>query len=240
MSWLDDARATAGGSLFGPSSGLGIPAAAALHPAADGSDWKPMPRGLVRRQAGDPHQTCSTSSACTPARSSSRSATRESLEPLFNRLNLKGLAGSLSAHSAPRCSSARDLLATLGYTGADRRPTSLDKFFSANTTCSRGRLVDDKPLSESEAIRPATDGGPNYLQWLIEAANTSLDALYAQQGFVDDAPPTALLYSAAPRPSARLPRHERAAARSLRSAVAASGAAGEARCAVPAHPEPHR
>src|SRR5262249_2835037 len=55
-------------------------------------------------------------------------------------------------------------------------------------------VVDDKPLSETERIRPYTTDGRNYIQWVIDAANTSIDALYRQEGFKDDKTPAALLY----------------------------------------------
>src|SRR6185369_15388548 len=48
--------------------------------------------------------------------------------------------------------------------------------------------------SETDPIRPSTTDGHNYIQWLIDASGVSLDALYAQQGFLKDTPPSALLY----------------------------------------------
>ena len=55
-------------------------------------------------------------------------------------------------------------------------------------------MVDDQPLSESAPLRGYTPAGANYLHWLIDAAHTSLDALYQQNGFTDDKPPRALLF----------------------------------------------
>ncbi len=43
-------------------------------------------------------------------------------------------------------------------------------------------------------LAASATGGRNYLQWLIDAASSSLERLYAQKDFVDDQPPTALLY----------------------------------------------
>jgi len=119
----------------------------------------------------------------------------ESLESLFNRLNLQGFGGIIQTIiiAAERALS-RQLLTTLGYTGADS-PSILDKVFSGAQLLLKGGVVDDKPLSESDPIRNYTTGKKNYLQWLIDAAGTSLDALYQQNGFVDDKPPVALLYS---------------------------------------------
>ncbi len=54
--------------------------------------------------------------------------------------------------------------------------------------------MDDRPLSEVERLAASATGGRNYLQWLIDAASSSLERLYAQEDFLDDQPPTALLY----------------------------------------------
>jgi hypothetical protein len=59
----------------------------------------------------------------------------------------------------------------------------------------KGAVIDDRPLSETELIRAYTPAPErNYLQWLLDAATTSLDALRKQEGFLDNTPPTALLY----------------------------------------------
>ncbi len=118
----------------------------------------------------------------------------ESAQQLYNRLNLGGLGGLMtSTLLAALQRSGTALLAELGYTGNDV-PDILNKFFFGKHNLLKGPLIDDKPLSETEPIRAYTADGNNYLQWLIDAANTSLDAVYAQEGFLDDKPPQALLY----------------------------------------------
>lgn len=118
----------------------------------------------------------------------------ENLATLYNRLNLMGFGGAIQAIIiAAQRAAARGLLGQLGYAG-DRDPLILDKVFSGRHNLLKGGVVDDRPLSETELIRAYAAPQRNYIQWLIDAANSSLDALYAQDGFTDDKPPTALLY----------------------------------------------
>jgi hypothetical protein len=83
------------------------------------------------------------------------------------------------------------------------RLTGLDLLklvFNGDAQRLRGPVIDDRPLSESEIIRVYAPplapnvNGRNYLEWLVDAANTSLDVLRAQTGFIDNKTPTALLY----------------------------------------------
>lgn len=84
------------------------------------------------------------------------------------------------------------LLRDMGYEG-DAIPDLLQKLFKPLQTPLTGPLVDDRPLSETERIR-AYAGTRNYLEWLLDAANTGIAALQAEQGFDDDKKPAALLY----------------------------------------------
>jgi len=88
---------------------------------------------------------------------------------------------------------AHDLIRKLGG-NIDVKPQIFEKVFSGKHNELKGGVIDDQPLSETEKIRAYTDSGQNYLQWLIDAAQTSFDALYNQTGFKDDKPPTALLF----------------------------------------------
>jgi hypothetical protein len=118
----------------------------------------------------------------------------ESLRSYYNRLNLAGLGGFIQAIiTAMQRDAARALLTRLGY-AAERAPLILEKIFSGRQNHLTGGVVDDVPLSETAQVRSYTPAGANYLQWLIDAANTSLDALYKQDGFTDAKPPSALLY----------------------------------------------
>ena len=87
---------------------------------------------------------------------------------------------------------ARGLLEALGYAGEP--PEMLERWFRRGQGALLGDVVDDRPLSETSPIRAWTDDGRNPLEWLLDAARASLDALRLQDGFTDDHPPTALLY----------------------------------------------
>ena len=118
----------------------------------------------------------------------------ESLSQLANTVNLWGFGPDFvqalirAALQAP----ASALLARLGYRG-DAQPDILQHFFfeQANRIT---EVIDDRPLSESDPIRTYASGDRNYIQWLIDAANTSLDAVRLEENFINDATPQALLY----------------------------------------------
>ncbi len=91
------------------------------------------------------------------------------------------------------------LLKKLGYTGTSA-PDVLDKFFLPSQSLMKGPIIDDVPLSETEAIRVyAPDPDPakpglNYIQWLLNAARISHETLRKEEGFLENKPPVALLY----------------------------------------------
>ena len=87
---------------------------------------------------------------------------------------------------------ATDLLGRFGA-GADP-PAILDKYFLPGHGKLLGDIIDDRPVSETEHVRVWTTDGASYLAWLATAAGTSLEAVRAQDGFIDDRPPRALLY----------------------------------------------
>jgi hypothetical protein len=88
-----------------------------------------------------------------------------------------------------------NLLRKLGYQG-EATPEVLEKFFLGSQNILKGPLIDDRPLSETDLIRPYTPDpdNKNYIQWLIDAAQTSLDRLTQETGFIDNKSPIALLY----------------------------------------------
>jgi hypothetical protein len=118
----------------------------------------------------------------------------ESMQTFVNRANLLGLPGVFEKLilAAERAKSL-DKLKLLGYAGA-QSPAILDLIFDGAANRLKGGVVDDVPLSETDPLRPASADGRNYIQWLIDAANKSLDAVYSQQDFPDGKIPTALLY----------------------------------------------
>lgn len=119
----------------------------------------------------------------------------ESVDHLFNMMNIYGLGGSFFAAliAGAYMQSGKDLLTELGYTG-DETPDILERLFLSRQNLLKGPVIDDQPLSETAPIRAYTPDNRNYLQWLIDAANTSLETLRRQQGFTDNKAPKALLY----------------------------------------------
>jgi hypothetical protein len=118
----------------------------------------------------------------------------ESLETVFNRLNLLGLGGLIQTLViSGQWTAAQELIQRLG-SPPEVKPLILNKIFFGNHYTLSGGVVDDKPLSEKLGIRPYTDTEQNYIQWLIDAAQTSFDLLYKQDGFKDDQLPPALLF----------------------------------------------
>jgi len=91
---------------------------------------------------------------------------------------------------------AESLLAQYGYTidAEHPEPEILKKSFFKNAWVLNGDRIDKVPNSEVEPIAAYTEDGKNYIGWLIEAAQDSHDRLRLQADFIDDKPPTALLY----------------------------------------------
>jgi hypothetical protein len=118
----------------------------------------------------------------------------ESIRTFINRANLLGLTGLFEKLLlASERTNARNKLTALGYAGA-QAPAILDLIFNGAANRLKGGVIDDAPLSETDPIRPGTTDGRNYIEWLVDAAKTSLDNLYAQQDFQNGKVPSALLY----------------------------------------------
>jgi len=117
----------------------------------------------------------------------------QSIEALVNTAGLSGWFEDLyqAFLQADLDRPALDLLARMGHDG--ERPPLLDLYFHGRQAPLTGPLVDDRPLSETEQVRVWATGDRNYLTWLLDAAESSLDTLRAATGFVD-AMPTALLF----------------------------------------------
>lgn len=117
----------------------------------------------------------------------------QSLDHLVNQAGLSGWAELLyrAVLAADLDTPALDLLRRLGYRGD--RPPLLDLYFHGRQSPLKGPLIDDRPLSETEPIRTWASGDRNYLEWLLDAAESSLDTLRTATGFVDETP-NALLF----------------------------------------------
>jgi sulfur relay (sulfurtransferase) DsrC/TusE family protein len=71
-------------------------------------------------------------------------------------------------------------------------PLILKKYFFNRPRCVQTALIDDRPLSETQEIRHYTTDGRNYLEWLADAARTSLDTVRKQEGFEGQLPASLL------------------------------------------------
>ena len=159
------------------------------------ADWTTMSAdSSYIGKAGDAHQLLLDIIGLQAASVEYYSRNAESLTELFNFANLWGMGPALVQALTALASqvSATELLARLGYTGT-QQPDILRHFFMAAADQIK-QVIDDRPLSEIDPIRPYTTDGRNYIQWLIGAANTSLNALTGEQGFVGNAAPQTLLY----------------------------------------------
>lgn len=159
-------------------------------------DWKPLADAVPHvGDGGDPHQTLLDVVALHPASVDFYQRYAESVEDIFNLFSFDGFGANFVAvwQALGLLLNGRQLLADLGYLrGPD--PDILGKLFHGNQNRLKGPVVDDQPLSESMPVRQYTDDHRNYLQWLVDAARSSLDELRREDGFTADKPPTALLY----------------------------------------------
>lgn len=161
---------------------------------AAGRDWTAMAGGAAHVGAGgDPQQTLLDIVGLHPSSVEYYSRTAESISELFNVQGLFGFGPQFltGLRALALEAGAEGLLAALGYQGAP--PDILNHLFLDQAT-QLSTIIDDRPLSETSPIRSYTGNGRNYIRWLIDAANTSLDAVVAEQGFIGDASPQALLY----------------------------------------------
>jgi hypothetical protein len=143
---------------------------------------------------GDAHQLLLDIIGLHPSSVEYYSRTAESLAEMFNVANIWGLGPDLfSALLALELNNAAStLLRQYGYTGA-QTPDILNHYFFKPAE-KLSAVVDDRPLSETDPIRAYTAAGKNYIEWLIDAANASLDSLNAEAGFLNNASPATLLY----------------------------------------------
>jgi hypothetical protein len=158
------------------------------------SDWTAMSQGASWvGKAGDPHQILLDIIGLHPASVEFYSRYAETVSELWNLTNLADFGSSFAQALAATMQrlGASQLLAQLGYGGTP--PDILQQLFATDAALVP-TVIDDRPLSESDAVRAYTDDGRNYLQWLLAAAKTSLDALRLEQGFSGNQTPQTLLY----------------------------------------------
>lgn len=162
--------------------------------------WADMAQKVarVKRTPGpseDPHQTLLDIVGLHPASVEYHQRYAESFDHLYNLLNFYGTGASFSEviQAAIYVQAGINLLAEFGYTG-DVMPDILERLFISAQHLMQGPVIDDVPLSETDPIRVYTPDNRNYVQWLIDAARTSLETLRRQEGFTDNVRPAALFY----------------------------------------------
>lgn len=159
------------------------------------ADWATMSQNAAWiGKSGDPQQTLLDIVGLTPSSVEYYSRNAESRDQLFNMFNRFGLGPvwftALENQNLPATAVA--LLQRLGYTGT-ALPDLLNHYFLTDNP-QITTIIDDRPLSETAPIRIYTPDKRNYIQWLIDAATASLDALRQESGFIDNQTPQALLY----------------------------------------------
>ncbi len=159
-----------------------------------GADWKAMStQASFVGKAGDAHQLLLDIIGLHPASVEFHTRYAESLTQLFNLLNLWGLGPDFwqAILALGLLNAGVGLLSQLGYTG--KMPDILQHVFMKDAA-QLPNVIDDRPLSETQPVRPYTDDKRNYIEWLAATAKISLDALYQEQGFKDNKTPETLLY----------------------------------------------
>lgn len=159
------------------------------------ADWTAMSAGNSHvGQKGDAHKILLDIVGLHPSSVEYHSRAAESLAQLFNTLNLWPIGQEFIAAVTKLAmhAGAAGVLQRFGYRG-ERQPDILNHFFMSHADRIT-EVVDDRPLSETDPIRAYTDDKRNYIQWLIDAANTSLTALRSENGFSKNQTPQALLY----------------------------------------------
>jgi len=170
---------------------------------AAGQDWAAATAHVPRLDpdTDDAHQLLLDILALHPTSAEFHQRYAHSVEDLFNRENLGGLGATvlpaLSALNQPQ-----PVRALLGRFGAapGQDPAQLRRLFVDSQQPFLAPLVDDRPLSETDPIRPyTTDKKKNYIRWLADLAGadpaqTDFDAVRLELGFDGDARPPALLY----------------------------------------------
>uniref|UniRef100_A0AAU2K0M1 Uncharacterized protein n=1 Tax=Streptomyces sp. NBC_00049 TaxID=2903617 RepID=A0AAU2K0M1_9ACTN len=161
------------------------------------ADWGKATGKVARlgTDSGDAHRQLLDILALHPSSAEFHQRYAQSVDDLFNRENLDG-RGHLVVSALERLRMAepvRELLTRLGAPAGDT--DLLARLFVDGQHPLPGPLIDDRPLSETDPVRPYTTApGRNYLQWLAEYAGRDLETIRQERGFADDARPAALFY----------------------------------------------
>jgi hypothetical protein len=160
-----------------------------------GSDWRALSESVAHvGLAADAHQTLLDIVGLNPSSVEFHARIAESYDELVAIQNLwDGGEDFLRALIALGLEAdAATMLTELGYAGSDQPDLFQHLFFTDASPV--GTVIDDQPLSEVKRIRAYTDDGRDYITWLADAAQISLDAVVAEHGFTGGKTPRAVLY----------------------------------------------
>ncbi|WP_410675213.1 hypothetical protein [Amycolatopsis sp. cmx-4-68] len=182
-------------------SRLAFPAAATHRRALDrvlteaGLDWATAAEHVphLGGEADDAHQHLLDLLALHPTSAEYHQRYGQSIEDLFNRENLGGLGDTVppTVEALGLPGPVRELLDRFG---TSQDPDLLRRLFTDFQQPLLAPLVDDRPLSETDRIRPTTTDGRDYLSWLAGLARTDLHGIRLESGFTEGTRPAALLY----------------------------------------------
>ncbi len=146
-------------------------------------------------QPGDAHKQLLSILGLHPASVEYYPLLGEDPEVKFNEMKTRSpfMAGFFARLFNLGTEDALQFLRDKGENLGDIVPKILERIYSNRLVPLDGPVIDDVPLSETDKVRPYA-GTLNYLEWLVQAAETGLDALRTEQGFDDNQRPQALLY----------------------------------------------
>ena len=174
------------------------PVLRALHAVLTvaGGDWQGFAAQVPRvGDSGDPHRLLLDILGLHPASAEFHRRYLLSVEDFYNRLNLGGVGPQVLVELAELgFGRIGQLLTRLGYDPDGAEPDLMRRLVMGQQHKLRGPLIDDGPLSETEPVRPQTEDGVNYLQWLAERGRQALETVRREERFTADRPPRALLY----------------------------------------------
>ncbi len=158
------------------------------------NDWKPLVGQIshIGQRGGDPHKILLDVLGLHPSSVEYYPLQAESVEHKFYELSFLDFSAALRVLNLFPAAIPLALLRRFGYNG-EAVPDLLKKLYKAHQTPLTGPLIDDRPLSETEAIRKYA-GNRNYIEWLVDAAQAGIERLQQEQGFDGDEKPVALLY----------------------------------------------
>ena len=159
------------------------------------NDWAPLVSQVSfigQRTGGDPHQILLDVLGLHPGSVEYYPLQSDSVAHKFYELAFLNYSVALELLGLFPAVVPLTLLRSFGYSG-EQVPELLKQVYRARQTPLDGPLIDDRPLSETDPVRPYA-GNRNYIEWLVDAANAGIERVQQEQGFDGDVKPDSLLY----------------------------------------------